>query len=338
MDTVTVDSPWFFALQWSDASGASANDYDLYLLNTAGTSVFDFSTDFQDGDDDPFESIDSISFNDTNLQLAITRWSGSSRFLWLNTNRGELAQATTGQTSGHATAANAFGVAATDWWFAAGTFGTGAPFDGTEEVESFSSDGPRRMFYDETGTPYTPGNFLATGGAVRQQPKVTAADGVSCAAPGFNPFFGTSAAAPHAAAIAALVMENSNLTPSGFEQLIIATALDIEAAGFDRDSGSGILMAQAAVNTTLPTGVGSPECGAITITLSGDPNDGPQTFRACNSITAGDGVPTISRSSRTTTASTRRARSRCRTASPASDLCRCERRRHERRIDRSTLP
>jgi subtilisin family serine protease len=144
------------------------------------------------------------------------------------------------------------------------------------------------MFFDENGTPYTPGNFLASGGVVRQQPKVTAADGVSTAAAGF--FFGTSGAAPHAAAIAALVMENSNLTPSGFEQLIRATALDIEGSGFDRDSGSGILMASSAVNTTLPDGVGSPECSASTLSLSDDPNDGPQTFRACGSITAGEGT------------------------------------------------
>ena len=64
------------------------------------------------------------------------------------------------------------------------------------------------MFFQADGTPYTPGNFSSTGGIVRQTPVITAADGVSITGFGFQdgPFYGTSAAAPHAAAIAALVM------------------------------------------------------------------------------------------------------------------------------------
>ena len=285
---IQVDSPSFFVLWWSDALGASDNDYDLYLLNPTGTGVFDASEGAQDGDDDAIEAIDSQPFNDTGLVLAITRFSGSARFLQLRTNQGELAQATSGDIVGHAAAAWSFSVAAVDWDDAGGPGGT---FDGSESVELFSSDGPRRVFFDEIGTPITPGNFSSTGGEVRQHPKVTAADGVATAAPGFNPFFGTSAAAPHAAAIAALVQQHSNLTPSGLEQVFAATALDIEATGNDRDSGHGILHALAAVSTVLPTGVGSspPECFVGDLTLVGGANDGPQTFRACNSISASEG-------------------------------------------------
>jgi hypothetical protein len=290
-NVITVDTSSYFILQWADAIGESANDYDLYLLNPAGTSIFDAGVDIQDGDDDAFEFIDSQGFNDTNNRLAIVKFDGVSRFLWLNSNRGELAQVTTGQTSGHATARDAFGVAATDWFFAAGTNGTGVPFDGTEDVETFSSDGPRRMFYEADGTPYTPGNFTSTGGVVRNQPKITGADGVTTAAPGFDPFFGTSAAAPHVAAIAALILENADLTPAGFEQLLSMTSLDIETVGYDRDSGYGIASAFSAVNTTFPSGIigATPSCVVTNLTLTGDPNAGAQTFRACTSITAGDG-------------------------------------------------
>jgi hypothetical protein len=285
---ITVDSPSLFVLQWSDPLGGSANDYDLYLLNPAGTGVFDASEAAQDGDDDPLEAISSSGFNDTGNLLAVARFSGAGRFIWLSTNRGRLAQATSGHTSGHAAAADAFGVAAVDWFMAAGGAGLGVPFDGSEEVESFSSDGPRRVFFEADGTPYTPGDLSSSGGVVRLQPKIAAADGVSTAAPGFDPFFGTSAAAPHAAAIAALLLESSNITSDGLDQLFAATSLDIEAPGFDRDSGHGIAQALALVSVTLPGGLGGtpPECAIDRLELTGDPNDGPQTFRACEEIDA----------------------------------------------------
>ena len=68
-------------------------------------------------------------------------------------------------------------------------------------TETFSSDGPRRMFYKPDGTPITAGNFLfgTNGGVVLVKPDISAADGVDRRTPGFSPFFGTSAAAPHAA-------------------------------------------------------------------------------------------------------------------------------------------
>ena len=58
-DPITVDPPSLITLQWSDAQGASSNDYDLYLLNSALTAVEASSTDSQTGTQDPFEYIDS---------------------------------------------------------------------------------------------------------------------------------------------------------------------------------------------------------------------------------------------------------------------------------------
>lgn len=286
MNLITVDTPSFFILQWSDPIGGSSNDYDLFLLDPTGSNVLDSSEDVQTGTQDPFEYIDSEFFDDTGLRLAILRHSGSDpRFLWLNSNRGRLAQSTNGQISGHATAEDAFGVAAVD-------ASSGTAFDGTESVETFSSDGPRRMFFQADGTPYTPGNFLATGGVVRNQPKIAAADGVSTAAPGFNPFYGTSAAAPHAGAIAALILENSSLSPAGVEQLFDATALDIEFVGFDQDSGHGIVSAHHVVHTTFPSGLGGnePDCIVDNLVLTGELNLGALTLRACETITISNGV------------------------------------------------
>ena len=287
-NTITMDSPSFFTLKWSDPLGGASNDYDLYLLSSDLSSVEASSLNIQDGNDDPFESIDSRTFNDTGLVLVIIKFSGDGRYLHLNANRGRFSIATAGQTSGHNSALDAFGVAAVDV-ATADNNGVAGVFDAGDNasVETFSSDGPRRIFFESDGTPITPGDFSSTGGEVRHKPDIAAADRVSTATPGFNPFAGTSAAAPHAAAIAALIAELSNLTPSGMKRVFAASALDIEAAGMDRDSGYGIIDAVTTVGTTTPNT--PPTCYVNDLSLSGIPNSGPQTFRACQSITAEQG-------------------------------------------------
>ena len=86
---------------------------------------------------------------------------------------------------------------------------------------------------------------------MRQKPEITAADGVSTTLPassGLNPFFGTSAAAPHAAAIAALLKSSKpSLTAAQIRTALTSSALDTEAPGVDRNSGSGIVMASKAL-------------------------------------------------------------------------------------------
>jgi subtilisin-like proprotein convertase family protein len=227
-------------LFWSDPLGASGNDYDLFLLNAAGTAVLAAGTNIQDGNDDPFELLVPTALG----RLVIVKKSTAAvRFLHLNTNRGRLSVATAGQIKGHAatSATFSFGVAATP---------AGAAFPNahstTNTVETFSSDGPRRVLYNGNGSPVTPGNVSSTGGVVLQKPDLTAADGVFVSGAGSFPgqFFGTSAAAPNAAAIMALIKSaNPGFTQTQLRAALFATALDIEAPGVDRDSGIGIVMA-----------------------------------------------------------------------------------------------
>jgi len=240
---ITVDSPFAFTLQWSDPKGGSGNDYDLYLVDPDVTTLLAASTDVQNGNDDPFEMIGSWGSADIGNRLIVVKDSGDERFLHLNANRGRLAIATHGQTSGHSAARDAFSVAAVRVTDAGGA---GGIFNGTESVERYSSDGPRRVFYEADGTPITPGDFSSTGGEVRQKPDLAAADCVSTATPGFGTFCGTSAAAPHAAAITALLLElGGGIAPQTVRNALTGTALDIEALGWDRDSGAGIAEAFA---------------------------------------------------------------------------------------------
>ena len=240
------------SLYWSDPLGASANDYDLFRLNASGTSVLGSSTNIQNGTQDPYEQ---VTQNAASPRLVIIKkGTAASRFLHLNANHGQLSVRTAGSTHGHAavTGDAAYGVAATP---AAGPFPQA--FNSANHVEATSSDGPRRIFYRGDGTAITPGNVSSTGGQVLQKPDITAADGVSVSGVGgfATPFFGTSAAAAHAAAIAALVRSaNTSLTPAEIRALLTSTAIDIEAPGVDRNSGAGIIMARSAVQATGATG------------------------------------------------------------------------------------
>jgi subtilisin family serine protease len=142
-------------------------------------------------------------------------------------------------------------------------------------VELFSSDGPRRIFFQADGTEITPGDVSATGGLLRQKPDITAADGVSVTGVGVfpSPFFGTSAAAPHAAAIAGLLKSaNSSFTPAQIRMALTGSAIDIEGPGVDRDSGAGIIDAFAALQALGVPGFANLELGEFTATEN--PGDG----------------------------------------------------------------
>ena len=251
-NTLTIAGSGPITLFWADPLGASANDYDLFRLNSAGTVVAASSTNLQDGNDDPYEQMSNSTASPR--IVIVKKASAAGRFLHLNTNRGQLSVATAGQTHGHAATTNifSFGVAATYAGFA-----FPHPFSSSNVVETFSSDGPRRIFFLGDGTAITPGNFSSTGGAVLQKPDLTAADGVFVTGVGDFPgqFFGTSAAAPNAAAIAALIKSaNPSATPLQLRGALLSSAIDIEAPGVDRDSGVGIVMAappQAGCTFTL---------------------------------------------------------------------------------------
>ena len=238
----------FIVLQWADPWGASGNDYDLFLVDAEG-NVVESSTDTQDGSQDPIESIDTLIVSDEDLRLVVVKASGSDRYLRLQVFDGQLEIATAGNTYGHAAAEKAFGIGQVDVRTAGGS---GRIFNGTESVRTSSSDGPRRIFYEPDGTAITAGNFTSTGGKLLNKPDLAAASCVTTATPGFSRFCGTSAAAPHAAAIAALVLEGAggpgNVTQTQLRTAMASMALDIEETGADRDSGAGIAMAPPAVN------------------------------------------------------------------------------------------
>ena len=241
-------------LWWNDPLGAAADDYDLYLLDASG-NVVSFSQNLQTGTQDPTERVNTTAGGQ---RLAVVKFKGANKYLALSALRGRFtdtadgslkAYVTPGETSGHSAAKDAFSVAAAP---AADAFpralepgdppNPAGPFPGTfnsgTKIERFSSDGPRKIFFNADGTP------VAGGSVIRQKPDITAADGVSTSVAGFSPFYGTSAAAPHAAAIAGLVLSgNPGMAPADVRQALTATAVDIGAPGVDNRTGAGVILA-----------------------------------------------------------------------------------------------
>jgi hypothetical protein len=274
VDTITSspNPPAPVTLKWSDPLGASGNDYDFFVLNNAGTLILAAANNFQTGTQDPYEEASS-STNIVGNIIAIVKFSGTGRFLHLNTNRGRLGISTSGTVYGHNAGLNTVSLAATPSGpDNRGVFGPYPNlFNAGNKVELFSSDGPRRIFYNADSTQITPGNVSSTGGSLLQKPDITAADGVSTTSPGFSSFFGTSAASPHAGALAALL--RSACPASTNAQLVSAmksTAIDIEAIGTDRDSGAGIFMPIPARNalcssscTSTPISIGQTVNGTL---------------------------------------------------------------------------
>ncbi|MEV6244412.1 S8 family serine peptidase [Lentzea sp. NPDC051838] len=246
-------------LHWADPLGQSFNDYDLYLVNAQG-NVVTFSQNNQDGTQDPFERLNTPA-SSTGTRLAVVKFRGDDKYIDLSLFGGRFADSndglkkfvTPGMTRGHSAAKGAISVAAAP-------AGNALPFDlepgdpanpkgpfpnaydSTQKPERFTSDGPRKTFFAPDGTPLA---------ETRQKPDITAADGVTTSVPGFAPFFGTSASAPNAAAIAGLILSgNPTLKPADVKEALVATAIDIVESGVDNRTGAGIVMADKALAYT----------------------------------------------------------------------------------------
>ena len=250
-------------LHWADPLGAAADDYDLYLFNAAGTLI-NFGQNVQDGNDNPYERFNTPAFGGVGLRLAVVRFAGEPDDFQLTGFGGRFSDAPglparvmpgdhprtlggrqcvqRGRVARPMTRCRSTSSPATRRTRAARS---PACSPAAQLPERFTSDGPRRMFFDAAGAPAP---------QTRAKPDFTAADGVSTSVDGFEEFFGTSAAAPSAAGIAALVRSgNPTATIADVREAFTATALDLTPAGPDNRSGRGILRADSVLDYTGAT-------------------------------------------------------------------------------------
>lgn len=235
-------------LFWNDPWLGRTNNYDLYVADSTG-KIFAEGT----ARGLPDQSID-LQYYTAHKKLLVgdriivVKETGSAdRVLRVDvTPRVTLKIGTHGRTKGHnaSGAANAFGVGAIQVKKPPVPF---APADGV--VAKFTSDGPRRIYFDENGAELTKDDLGADGGVLLNKPDFIAASGVhtTVPVPGLDFFSGTSAAAPHAAAIAALLLSRfKTITPSQMRDVLTKSALADGPGPWNDYAGAGILMANRA--------------------------------------------------------------------------------------------
>jgi hypothetical protein len=245
----------FIVLQWDSPFASvctgcpgSSNDVDIYLLNSAGSLIYFGSViDNIDGDAVEVFTITNSGAPRT-VNLMIVKFSGPDpgflKYVNFGPTMGSLEYATNSSTIyGHANANGAEAVAAAAYYNTP-EFGVDPPL-----LEGFSSYGPTAIRFDTQGNPASDDRMY--------KPEITAPDGVNTTffgsdigndADAYPNFFGTSAAAPHAAAVAALILQSDNtLTPSEIYSRLESTTIDMSTTGFDNGTGYGLIQANDAI-------------------------------------------------------------------------------------------
>lgn len=264
--TVPVGGGSTIIFQWSQPFGAAVTDLDIWIIAADGLTPLAIGGAVNIGGD-PLEiftfnntgafDFDGVPGADTSFFVLIENFAGPQPDLMRYGYSGSLTVNTfdtaSGTSYGHASAPGAAGVAAAPY-FDTPAFGQIPPLQ-----EPFSSRADVPILFDINGADLGEPVF-------RARPNYTGPDGgnttffgsdIDADADTFPNFFGTSASAPHVAGVAALLLEaDPTLTPAQINSLLADSAIEMGPAGFDVDTGTGLIQAddaEAAIANGSPT-------------------------------------------------------------------------------------
>lgn len=276
-------------LVWNDPFGTSNNDYDLFLLQDGTGSVVARSQDFQTGTQPPVEFIPFVNTTgmDDFFLIIVQNFANlaAARNLDLfvldvtDHNYNTVRSSVPAQSDAGGSPVSVISVGAARW-------------ETPNSIEDFSSNGP-------TNDGRLKPDLITVDGVA-----ITGAGGFGHSPPGSFPqsFLGTSAASPHAAGVAALVLQSAPclstgsagvLTPENgrmaLRKLLLNNSIDLGVPGADNVFGFGRLDAFTSVSRTVPTAnAGTNQTlianrtGGAHVTLNGsassDPNGCPLSF------------------------------------------------------------
>ena len=252
--TIPAFTTVVFSLQWDSpffsVSGppGTQNDLDIYLLDESATQVLAGSA-FNNVGGDAVEVL-GVRNNGTApviVKLMIVKQSGADpgliKYVYFGPAVINDFDTQSGTIFGHSNAVGAEAVGAAQY-FNTPAFGVFPPI-----LAPFSSTGATPVLFDSAG------KRLATPDLRSHKPEIVAPDGIDTTffgsdtdGNGFPNFFGTSAAAPHAAGIAALLFQvRPKLSRAKIYTRLENSAIDMSAPGFDNDTGFGLIQADGSL-------------------------------------------------------------------------------------------
>jgi hypothetical protein len=241
--------------QWDEPWGQAANDFDIELVRADGTPLpcagAQPGQNPSGGTDNnllpgglPLEVVtwqNNCNVGPVSVGLKITRFAGTGTPFMKYIARGnfgtfDIVEHPTGSNTINPDAASASG--------ALTVAAVGADDPGLDTPRAYSSRGPATTLFDAAGV-------RLPAPQVRLKPELAAADGVSTTVPGFESFFGTSAAVPSAAGIAAVLRSSRPGAGAGEIERVLTrpeNAIDCTSSSLipDPDCGAGFLLADSA--------------------------------------------------------------------------------------------
>jgi Subtilase family len=246
-------------LQWAEPWFGVKTDLDAFLLNASGNLIAAAGEDNLAVSQQPTEILqwENESGSQKTVQLVVNRFAGLNprlKFVLLQNGPGVAATEYPRSTGVGPVAVDVVGPTVIGHSGADSVIAVGAiPFDTTSEPEEYSSRGPARHdFGPVNGT--TPAAAIPP--QVLSKPDLTATD---CNLTTFFAFLtgagwrfcGTSAAAPHAAGVAALMLEEEGTaTPAEVRAALQESAVEVGAFG-PCAVGAGLIEAVGAIEALL---------------------------------------------------------------------------------------
>jgi hypothetical protein len=242
-------------LQWAESWNGVGSDLDVFLLDEEGNLVEAGGApvaavgDNVGGSQRPFEFLSWQNEGpEEEVQLVVNRYDGSSprlKFALLENGGGVVKTEYPSSSQGDVVGPTVFGHSGASSAIAVGAVRYNNPL----KPEGFSARGPVKHYF---GPVTGPGPAPPTPEQVIGKPDLVATDGGATTffgnlQAGARRFYGTSAAAPHAAAVAALMRQANPGGPGGqVRDDLAATAHPVGA--FGRDAvGAGLIDAYGAV-------------------------------------------------------------------------------------------
>ena len=237
-------------LQWAQPQGAVSTDLDAFVISASG-SILAESEVKNPASQVPFEFLDysNSTASSQTVRIVIAKYSGLAdprlKFVLLG------ASGITGVQFAHSAGGDIVGPSIFGHNGTSTVGSTAAvPYSNASVAESFSSRGPETHYFEPT-----PSTAPLAGPEVLDKPDFAATDGVRTSfflqqTNGVWRFYGTSAAAPQAAAVGALLIDKDPLlTPAQVIATLRDTARTVANNGTTDAVGGGYIDADAALNS-----------------------------------------------------------------------------------------